>query len=52
MRAGGEKVRQMLVKVLDGICAHDTGEIEAMLARCIDKRGLDRLWIGQKSRSA
>jgi hypothetical protein len=52
MRAVGEKLREPALRKRGRIRRCDTDRIEPVLARCAPKRGLDLMWIGQKSRSA
>jgi hypothetical protein len=52
VRAVGEKLRQPISRERGGVRRRDADGIESVLARGAPERGLDLMWIGQKSRSA
>ena len=52
VRAFGEKAREPLLRLRDRVRPRDADDVEALRARLRSKRGLQRGWIVQKSRSA
>jgi hypothetical protein len=52
MMAGGEKLREPVARVRDGVGPRHRDGVEAERARLIDEGALDLVVIGQKSRSA
>jgi hypothetical protein len=52
MGAFGEELAQPLRRLRDRIRPRDADRIEALVARSLDERGLERRAIVQKSRSA
>jgi hypothetical protein len=52
VRAVGEKLREPILRERGSVGGCDAERIEPMLVRGAPERGLDLMWIGQKSRSA
>jgi hypothetical protein len=52
VRAIGEKLREPALRERGRVRRRDADRIKSMLMRSAPERGLDLMWIGQKSRSA
>jgi hypothetical protein len=52
VRAVGEKLREPALRKRGRVRRRDADRIESVFARGAPERGLDLMWIGQKSRSA
>jgi hypothetical protein len=52
MQAFGEETGEVLLRLRNGVGMGDADRIEAMLSRYLSQRGLERVRVGQKSRSA